>query len=120
MAGQLRAALRAGAVGFTTSRTVHHETSDDRPVASRLAVVERGRAAWSASWATLGTGIFERPTSRRVRPPIPRSAPSGLGRMRALAADTGVPMTFGHGGRPAASGYLLDFLETTPAAGAAA
>ena len=28
---------RAGAIGFTTSRSEHHETSDDRPVASRLA-----------------------------------------------------------------------------------
>src|SRR4029079_7712309 len=27
----------AGAVGFTTSRSEHHETSDNRPVASRLA-----------------------------------------------------------------------------------
>jgi N-acyl-D-aspartate/D-glutamate deacylase len=37
MAGELRAALRAGAVGFTTSRSAAHATSDDRPVASRLA-----------------------------------------------------------------------------------
>jgi len=37
MQGQLDAALRAGAVGLTTSRSEHHETSDNRPVASRLA-----------------------------------------------------------------------------------
>src|SRR5262249_9204106 len=36
MAEELRAGLRAGALGFTTSRATH-ETSDDRPVASRLA-----------------------------------------------------------------------------------
>ncbi|MFZ0665652.1 MAG: amidohydrolase family protein, partial [Acidimicrobiales bacterium] len=37
MAGQLADALKAGAIGFSTSRTQHHETSDGRPVASRLA-----------------------------------------------------------------------------------
>ena len=37
MREQLRAALLAGAIGFTTSRSEHHETSDDRPVASRIA-----------------------------------------------------------------------------------
>ena len=40
MEAQLREGLAAGAAGFSTSRTVHHQTSDDRPVASRL-------AAWS-------------------------------------------------------------------------
>ena len=38
----------AGAIGFTTSRSEHHETSDDRPVASRLADVGRGAPARSA------------------------------------------------------------------------
>ena len=37
MKAELTDALHAGAYGFTTSRTVHHQTSDDRPVASRLA-----------------------------------------------------------------------------------
>jgi N-acyl-D-amino-acid deacylase len=37
MRRQLVDALDAGAVGFTTSRSPSHETSDDRPVASRLA-----------------------------------------------------------------------------------
>jgi N-acyl-D-aspartate/D-glutamate deacylase len=40
MEAHLRAGLAAGAAGFSTSRTMHHQTSDDRPVASRL-------AAWS-------------------------------------------------------------------------
>ena len=37
---ELRSALQAGAVGFTTSRSAAHATSDDRPVASRLAAWE--------------------------------------------------------------------------------
>jgi N-acyl-D-amino-acid deacylase len=37
MADELRSALRAGAAGFTTSRSKAHATSDGRPVASRLA-----------------------------------------------------------------------------------
>ncbi|MCB2073920.1 MAG: amidohydrolase family protein [Novosphingobium sp.] len=37
MKGELNRALDAGAIGFSTSRSFAHETSDDRPVASRLA-----------------------------------------------------------------------------------
>jgi N-acyl-D-aspartate/D-glutamate deacylase len=58
MTRELRDALRAGAIGFTTSRTFNHQTSDDRPVASRLAnwdeVVTLVRVM-----GDLGAGIFE-------------------------------------------------------------
>ncbi len=37
MAAEVRRAMAAGAVGLSTSRSQSHETSDDRPVASRLA-----------------------------------------------------------------------------------
>jgi N-acyl-D-amino-acid deacylase len=37
MKAQLKLAMDAGATGFSTSRSSGHETSDDRPVASRLA-----------------------------------------------------------------------------------
>jgi N-acyl-D-aspartate/D-glutamate deacylase len=37
MTGQVRAALDAGAIGFSTSRSLGHLTADDRPVASRIA-----------------------------------------------------------------------------------
>ena len=83
MKAELHDALHAGALGFTTSRTMHHQTSDDRPVASRL-----------ASWdevvrlvevlGELGAGIFqfvEDPT-----PPACRdkdaAGPRALGRDR--------------------------------------
>ena len=37
MEGELARALDAGAIGFSTSRSPTHDTSDDRPVASRIA-----------------------------------------------------------------------------------
>ena len=58
MERELRDAMHAGAIGFTTSRSDQHETSDDRPVASRL-------ASWDevcrlvGVMGDLGTGIFE-------------------------------------------------------------
>jgi N-acyl-D-aspartate/D-glutamate deacylase len=40
MEAQLEQAMRAGAWGFTTSRTIHHQTPDGRPVASRVGTQE--------------------------------------------------------------------------------
>jgi len=37
MKRELRSGIRAGAIGFTTSRTRNHQTPDGHPVASRLA-----------------------------------------------------------------------------------
>ena len=58
MTGQLDAALRAGAIGFTTSQSQHHETSDDRPVASRLADWHEVRAL-AQTMSDFGAGIYE-------------------------------------------------------------
>src|SRR2546425_11129552 len=43
MERELGDAIRAGAIGFTTSRSPSHETPDRRPVASRLATWEEVR-----------------------------------------------------------------------------
>src|SRR5207249_9866082 len=51
MERELRDAIRAGAIGFTTSRSPNHETPDRRPVASRLATWRRF-GGWSAAWGT--------------------------------------------------------------------
>jgi N-acyl-D-aspartate/D-glutamate deacylase len=40
MEAQLEQAMRAGAWGFTTSRTIHHQTPDGNPVASRVGTRE--------------------------------------------------------------------------------
>ena len=74
MCGQLADALRAGAIGFSTSRTKHHETSDGRPVASRLASWDEV-AALVGVMGGLGVGHLRRSRRRHVR-----SRPRGAGR----------------------------------------
>ncbi|MFA5884278.1 MAG: amidohydrolase family protein [Acidimicrobiia bacterium] len=86
MAAQLREGLEAGAVGFSTSRTVHHQTSDDRPVASRL-------AAWSEVdqlvrvVGDVGGGAFQFVEDA----PLGELADARRDQLIALAAETGVP-----------------------------
>jgi N-acyl-D-amino-acid deacylase len=86
MKAELRAALEAGAIGFTTSRTHQHRTSDDRPVASRL-------AAWSEVDALVrvmgeaGLGIFQYVEDAAP----PNRAQARRDELIALAAETGVP-----------------------------
>ena len=115
MKGQLAESIRAGAVGFSTSRSEHHETSDNRPVASRL-------AAWDevvqlvGVMGDLGSGIFEG-ADAGMSSPDPDERRQSLGRMRALAAETQVPLTFGLVATKE-SGYLLDFLDEAAASGA--
>jgi N-acyl-D-aspartate/D-glutamate deacylase len=120
MCDELRRALAAGAVGFSTSRSNHHQTSDDRPVASRL-------ASWSELHrlvATMGEhpwGVFEIAQEGAARSPDPAEQDEFFARMRALAVDTGVPITFGvvsttrsgHDWR----GQLRSIDETTAAGG---
>jgi N-acyl-D-aspartate/D-glutamate deacylase len=115
MAGQLREALAAGAIGFTTSRTQHHETSDGRPVASRLASWDEVAALVGVLGDT-GIGIFEG-ADAGMSDPDPDLRSRALDRMTQLAVDTGVPMTFGLVATRNA-GYLIDFLDQSAARGA--
>ncbi len=115
MCGQLADALRAGAIGFTTSRTKHHETSDGRPVASRLAAWDEV-AALVGVMGDLGVGIFEG-ADAGMSAPDPAVRAEALDRMTDLAAVTGVPMTFGLVATRS-SGYLIDFLDDAAARGA--
>jgi N-acyl-D-aspartate/D-glutamate deacylase len=114
MSGQLADALRAGAIGFSTSRIEHHQTSDDRPVASRLASWDEV-ATLVGVMGDLGRGIFEGVDGGMSAPdPVVRART--LGRMKALAASSGVPLTFGLMATREA-GHLLDFLDDVAAAG---
>ena len=114
MCGQLADALRAGAIGFSTSRTKHHETSDGRPVASRLASWDEV-AALVGVMGDLGTGIFEG-ADADMSATDPEVRTDGLDRMAALAASTGVTMTFGLVATRGA-GFLIDFLDDAAARG---
>jgi N-acyl-D-amino-acid deacylase len=114
MSEQLADALHAGAIGFSTSRVEHHQTSDDRPVASRLASWDEV-ATLVGVMGALGRGIFEGVDGgMSASDPVVRART--LGRMKALAARSGVPLTFGLMATREA-GHLLDFLDDVAAAG---
>lgn len=94
MEGQLKAALAAGAAGFTTSRTASHETADDRPVASRLASWSEVRRLVGAM-GKQGKGMFELAQEAAALSPDPKVRAESNGRLKALAVESGVPVTFG-------------------------
>ena len=86
MAHLVREAIKAGAVGLSSTRSPSHETSDDRPVASRQASwseVERLVGAMSEA----GAGIFQLATGTE--------GPENYPKLKNLALDTGCPITFG-------------------------
>jgi N-acyl-D-amino-acid deacylase len=58
MTDELDLALRAGAFGFSTSRSTSHSTADGQPVASRLATWGEVRRLVDVM-TSLGTGIFQ-------------------------------------------------------------
>ena len=117
MKRELTAALRAGALGFTTSRTRNHETGDRRPVASRIASWDEVRALVSVM-GELGAGIFEIAGEDTGRDP--ERVGDYLRRLRELAVDTGVPVTWGMFSMRAAPDHwraYFEMLEETARAG---
>ena len=95
MQRELRAGLRAGAFGFTTSRSDQHQTSDDRPVASRLARWDEVRALVGVL-GELGAGLFELANEDAAHAD-PDAQADYFARLQALAVETGVPVCFGVG-----------------------
>ena len=109
MKRELRAGLHAGAVGFSTSRSTNHRTADDRPVASRL-----------ASWQEVcdlvgvmrdeGAGVFE--LTREDVTVGEEAVRDYFERLRKLAVDTKVPVTYaGNYGRERPQ-FWLNFYDT--------
>ena len=119
MERELRDAIRAGAIGFTTSRSPSHETPDGRPVASRLATWAEVRRLVGVM-GDLNAGLFElagEGVDRIVGDPGLRDYHV---RLRDLAVDTGRPVTFGVFSRrevPDVWRTYLALLDETAAAG---
>ncbi len=94
MVGQLEDSMRAGAVGFTTSVSPNHATSDDRPVASRMADWAETEAL-VGTMGRLGTGVFELAHNVDMRDPDPQRREVYAKRLVDLAVRTGIPITYG-------------------------
>ena len=109
MTEQLEAALRAGAIGLSTSRSEHHETSDGRPVASRIANWSELRAL-AGVMSRLGVGILEG-GSEAILSPDPELRDEALEEMRGIAVDLGVPLTAGLMATRDAGRTMLDWLD---------
>ena len=119
MERELRDALRAGAIGFTTSRSPSHETPDGRPVASRVASWDEVRRLVGVM-GELNAGIFEiagEGVDRALGNPGLRDYQA---RLLDLAVESGRPVTYGLFSRreaPEVWRTYLDLLEETAAAG---
>jgi N-acyl-D-amino-acid deacylase len=117
MKAELKSAIRAGAAGFTTSRSRAHQTPDGRPVASRLANWEEVTQLVGVM-GDLRAGVFE--IAREDIDRDPDKMRDYINRLKALAVNTGVPTTFGvtysrkapHTWRP-----MFEMVDDTNAAG---
>jgi N-acyl-D-aspartate/D-glutamate deacylase len=119
MEREVRDAIRAGAIGVTTSRSPAHETPDARPVASRAATWDEVRRLVGVMGA-LDAGIFELAGEGVDRAPGDPGLRDYHVRLRDLAVETGRPITFGVFGRRDVPGVwrtYLALLDETAAAG---
>jgi len=118
MAAAVQEAMRAGAMGFSSSRATTHVTPDNTPVASRI-------ADWSevdrlvGAMAELGAGIFQ------VGPDISGGEAQSrfFDRLKQVAVESGRPVMFGaissrQGVDPKPWRYQLEYLDECAAAGA--
>lgn len=87
MTREVQRALGAGAIGFSTSRSRSHETSDGRPVASRIAEWSEIEAIVGAM-AQMNAGIFQIAPQREL-------GPAYIEQLRRLAVESGRPVTMG-------------------------
>ena len=117
MRRELRDSIRAGAMGFTTSRTRNHQTPDGRPVASRIASWQEVRDLVGVM-GDMNAGIFEIAGEDTGRDP--ERLRDYLERLRDLAVETGRPVTWGMFSTRRAPDYwraYFDLLDETAAAG---
>src|SRR5437667_5198796 len=118
MAAAVKEAIRAGAMGFSSSRATTHVTPDNTPVASRI-------ADWSevdrrvGAMAELNAGIFQ------VGPDTSGGEAQRrfLARLKQVAVESGRPVMFGtissrQGEKPNPWTHQLEYLDDCAAAGA--
>src|SRR5436190_7907108 len=118
MAAAVQEAMRAGAMGFSTSRATTHVTPDNTPVASRI-------ADWSevdrlvGAMAELNAGIFQ------IGPDISGGEAQRrfFARLKQVGVETGRPVMFGtlssrQGDKPNPWTYQLEYMDECAAAGA--
>ena len=117
MAATVQEALKAGAMGFSSSRASTHVTPDDTPVASRIAEWEEIDRI-IAAMAALDSGIFQ------VGPDIASGARhrAFLERLRQIALRYRRPIMFGvlstkQGDDPNPWHYQTRYIDDTVAAG---
>jgi N-acyl-D-aspartate/D-glutamate deacylase len=119
MERELRDAIRAGAIGFTTSRSPSHETPEERPVASRLAAWDEVRRLVGVM-GEMNAGIFELAGEGVDRIAGDPGLRDYHVRLRDLAVESGRPVTFGVFSRrdvPDVWRSYLALLDETAAAG---
>lgn len=119
MEREVRQSIRAGAIGFTSSRSPSHETPEGRLVASRKADWNEVRRLVNAM-GELNAGLFEiagEGVDRNAGDPGVREWHT---RLRDLAVESGRPITFGVFSRAKSPGTwkkYLNLLDETAAAG---
>lgn len=118
MVAAVKEAVRAGAMGFSSSRAGTHITPEDKPVASRIAEW-REIDALVGAMADLDAGIFQ------VGPDVSNGARqvAFLEQLRDVALKHGRPVMFGtistrQGDSPNPYNYQLDYLDRCIAEGA--
>ena len=112
MTAELARGLDAGAMGFSTSRSFAHLTSDDRPVASRLASRDEVAALVSSMKGRKGA-VFE--LAHEIMLPGNPEGDAYWDWLKQLTISSGVGTTYGVLGRFAPT--QLDYIEDVTAAG---
>ena len=99
-------AVTAGALGFSTSRSPSHLTSDDRPVASRAAPFSEVQAI-VCGMGKVGAGLFQLAMERGDAAKMRRVYTE----LKDLSIETGRPITFGSLSRRAYPGQWRELYE---------
>ncbi|MBT5523528.1 MAG: amidohydrolase family protein [Rhodospirillaceae bacterium] len=92
MAHMVKEAVQAGAIGFSSSRSMNHETSDNRPVASRAGDWNE-LSTMVRAMGEINAGILEmagEPTGE-----VHDRAETYFNGLKDLSVETGRPITFG-------------------------